>query len=197
MTIEVLHERGLSNRAIARQLGVHEHAVRYRLRRQASGAADGRGGKRFAAQPWCEAIAYWMQTQAERGVNLQALYEWLVAEHGYAGSYKAIQRFVRAKYPRPRLRVRRRVETPPGAQAQADWAEFRGMQVGGVLGTLFAFYLVLSHSRMEAIVWSEATDELAWLAVTGVNHFFRLPTIISAGCQSLGSCDFGGSEIPA
>ena len=34
MTIEVLHERGLSNRAIARQLGVHEHAVRYRLARQ-------------------------------------------------------------------------------------------------------------------------------------------------------------------
>lgn len=29
MPIEVLHERGMSNRAIARQLGVHEHAVRY------------------------------------------------------------------------------------------------------------------------------------------------------------------------
>jgi transposase len=165
MTIEVLHERGLSNRAIARQLGVHEHAVRYRLRRQASGAVDGRRGKPYAAEPWGEAIAHWMGMQAERGVNLQALYEWLVAEHGYAGSYKSIQRFVGAKYPRPKLRVRRRVETPPGAQAQADWAEFRGMRVGGVLGTLFAFYLVLSHSRMEAIVWSEATDELAWLAV--------------------------------
>lgn len=31
MTIEVLHEREMSNRAIARQLGVHENAVRYRL----------------------------------------------------------------------------------------------------------------------------------------------------------------------
>jgi transposase len=165
MTIEVLHERGLSNRAIARQLGVHEHAVRYRLRRQASGALDGRSGKARSAEPWCEAIGLWMQTQAERGVNLQALYAWLVAEHGYAGSYKAIQRFVRAKYPRPKLRVRRRVETPPGAQAQADWAEFPGLRVGGVLGTLFAFHLVLSHSRMEAIVWSQATDELAWLSV--------------------------------
>jgi transposase len=165
MTIEVLHERGLSNRAIARQLGVHEHAVRYRLRRQASGAVDGRSGKARSAQPWCEAIAVWMQTQAERGVNLQALYAWLVAEHGYSGSYKAVQRFVRAKYPRPKLRVRRRVETPPGAQAQADWAEFPGLQVGGVLGTWFAFHLVLSHSRMEAIVWSQGTDELAWLSV--------------------------------
>jgi transposase len=165
MTIQVLHERGMSQRAIGRQLGVDEKAVRYRLRRLASGAADRRSEKPFSATPWSEAIALWMQTQAQRGVNLQALYEWLVAEHGYAGSYKAIQRFVRARYPRPKLRVRRRVETPPGAQAQADWAEFRGLRVGGVLGTLFAFHLVLSHSRMESIVWSEATDELAWLSV--------------------------------
>jgi transposase len=166
MTIEVLHERGLSNRAIARHLCVSEHAVRYRLCRQASGAVDGRSGKARSAQPWAEAIAVWMrEAQSGGGVNLRALYEWLAAEHGYAGSYKAIQRFVRAVYPEPKLRVRRRVETPQGAQAQADWAEFRGMRVGGLIGTLLAFYLVLSHSRMEAIVWSEAIDELAWLAV--------------------------------
>ena len=33
MTIEVLYERGCSNRAIARTLGVDEKAVRYRLSR--------------------------------------------------------------------------------------------------------------------------------------------------------------------
>jgi transposase len=166
MTIEVLHERGMSNRAIARQLGVDEKAVRYRLWRSASGARDGRSEKPFAADPWAEAIGLWMKdAEAHRGVNLQALYEWLVAEHDYRGSYKAIQRFVRAKYPTPKLRVRRRIETPPGAQAQADWAEFRGLEIGGERRDLFAFHLVLSHSRMEAIVWSERQDELAWLAV--------------------------------
>jgi transposase len=182
MTIGVLHERGLSNRAIARQLCVSEHTVRYRLGRQASGAVDGRSGKARSAQPWAEAIAVWMrEAQAGGGVNLQALYEWLAAEHGYAGSYKAIQRFVRAVYPMPKLRVRRRVETPPGAQAQADWAEFRGMRVGGLIGTLFAFYLVLSHSRMEAIVWSEATDELAWLAVEPPHVLRRAPLVGGSG----------------
>jgi transposase len=98
-------------------------------------------------------------------VNLQVLYEWLVAEHGYAGSYKAIQRFVRARYPRPKLRVRRRVETPPGAQAQADWATFPRLVVGGEERELHAFHLVLSHSRYEAVVWSERQDELAWITV--------------------------------
>jgi transposase len=98
-------------------------------------------------------------------MNGFALYEWLVAEHGFAGSYKAVQRFVRAQYPKPRLRVRRRVETPPGAQAQADWAEYPGVEVGGERVDLSAFHLVLSHARYEAVVWSVRQDELAWLAV--------------------------------
>lgn len=166
VTIQVLRERGMSQRAIARQLGVDEKAVRYRLQRVASGAVDGRSEKLFRAEPWAGAIEHWMQaTASERGVNLQVLYEWLVAEHGYAGSYKAIQRFVRVKYPKPQLRVRRRVETPPGAQAQADWAEFPRLVVGGAEVGLHAFHLVLSHARHEAIVWSERADELGWLAV--------------------------------
>src|SRR5512134_25798 len=113
VTIQVLRERGMSQRAIARQLGVDEKAVRYRLRRLAEGGADGRSEKPFRAEPWAEAIAHWMAMRSERGINLQVLYEWLVTEHGYPGSYKAIQRYVRAKYPKPRLRVRRRIETPP------------------------------------------------------------------------------------
>jgi transposase len=165
MTIKVLYERGMSKRGIARQLGVHENAVRYRLERLARGEGDGRADKVSSVEPFAEAIAHWMGSEMQRGVNGLVLFEWLVAEHGYAGSYKAVQRFVRRRYPRPQLRVRRRVETPPGAQAQADWAEFREIELGGERRTLYAFHLVLSHSRYEAIVWSERTDELAWLAV--------------------------------
>jgi transposase len=166
MTIEVLHERGVSNRAIARQLGVHEYTVRNRLARQASGRPDGRANKLFAAAPWAAAIAEWMRVaEAGAGLNGRALYEWLVTEHGYGGSYKAVQRYVRAHYAPPRLRVRRRVETPPGAQAQADWGTFLDVVIGDTAVTLHAFHLVLSHSRMEAIVWAQRQDELAWLSV--------------------------------
>lgn len=165
MTIEVLHERGVSQRAIARQLGVHENAVRYRLGRLASGARDRRAAKVSSVAPFAEAIAHWMGAVEGRGMSGRALFEWLVAEHGFAGSYKAVQRFVRAQYPKPQLRVRRRVETPPGAQGQADWAEYPGVVLGGERVDLSAFHLVLSHSRMEAVVWSLRKDELAWLAV--------------------------------
>jgi transposase len=165
MTIGVLHERGLSNRAIARQLGVHEHAVRYRLARLAGGARDRRADRTRSIEPWAAAIAHWMGVAVEQGVNLVALDAWLRAEHGYAGSYKAVQRFVRAQYPKPRVRVRRRVETPPGAQGQVDWAEFPRMRIAGETVAPHAFHLVLSHSRAEAVVWSERADQLGWLAV--------------------------------
>jgi len=167
MTIQVLHERGLPNRAIARQLGIDERAVRYRLGRLAEGRPDGRSNKPFRAASVAKPIAWWME-QAQScgsGVNLQALYEWLVSEHGFGGSARSVQRYVRAHYPKPRLRARRRVETPPGAQGQVDWAEFPRMRVGGELIALHAFHLVLSHSRMEAVVWSERADQLAWLHV--------------------------------
>jgi len=180
MTIEVLRERGLSQRAVARQLGVHENAVRYRLMRLAARARDRRADKVSSVAAYAEAVAHWMGPAAADGVNGLALYEWLVAEHSYAGSYKAVQRFVRAHYPKPRLRVRRRVETPPGAQAQADWAEYPGVVVGGECVDLSAFHLVLSHARYEAVVWSVCKDELAWLSVHNgaLTRFGGVPAVI-------------------
>jgi transposase len=166
MTIEVLHERGCANREIARQLGIDEKAVRYRLARRASGATDGRSDKPFRAEGLQAVIGHWLARAGERrGLNLQELHEHLVAEHGYRGSYKSVQRYVRAKFPPPKVRTRRRVETPPGAQGQVDWGEFPGVVIGGEPVDLHAFHLVLSHSRMEAIVWSERADQLAWLHV--------------------------------
>ena len=49
MTIGVLADRGMSRRGIARQLGLAESSVRYRLRRRAEGARDGRARQAFAA----------------------------------------------------------------------------------------------------------------------------------------------------
>lgn len=168
VTLRVLKDKGQSNVRIAQTLGVTEAAVRYHVRR--SGQPDGRQHKPHKAEPLAEAIDHWLQRpvadSAEPGMsrpgNLHALHDWLCQEHGYTGSYKSIVRFVRAHYPRPRLRPFRRVETPPGAQAQADWGEFPGIDLGQGPETLYGFVLVLSHSRREALVWCRHMDQLAW-----------------------------------
>jgi transposase len=102
---------------------------------------------------------------------------------------------VRAHFDPPRFRPFRRVETPPGAQTQSDWGEFRRVELGDPAGptTLYAFVMVLSHCRKAAVVWSRSTDQLAWHhvhneayhrlgGVAAVNRIDNLKTGIAQGC---------------
>ncbi len=165
VTIGVLSEKGQSKSSIARTLGVVEGTVRYHLRRAESGATDRRGNKDRKASKVSDVIGFWMEARQgdKRPCNVMELYEHLVDEHGYEGSYKSILRWVRAQYPRPKVRTYRRVETPPGAQSQTDWAEYPSVDIGGGPEPLHAFVMVLSHSRMPAVVWSRRKDQLSWL----------------------------------
>lgn len=163
MTIKTLLARGTSKSDIARLLGVTEGAVRYQVARMASDAVDGRSCQAFKAEAVADAIEHWRTSRGDGAVNLAALHSWLQREHGYAGSLRSVQRFWKRSYPAPAFRARRRVETPPGAQAQVDWAHFPAVVVGGVATDLLAFHMVLSWSRRAAIVWSPAKDMLAWL----------------------------------
>ena len=168
VTLAVLKRKGQANTQIAQALGITEAAVRYHLRRQ--GTPDGRTNKPRKADRLREAIDHWVLVHQPaapgddppRPVNVQALYDWLRQEYRYDGSYKSVVRFVRAHYPRPRLRPYRRVETPPGAQAQVDWGEFAGIDIGDGPQALHAFVLVLSHSRKEVLVWCRRMDQLSW-----------------------------------
>jgi transposase len=181
MTIKSLAQRGHSNRSIARLLGVHENAVRYHRRRQAAGITDGRANQTHRAAAYEPAITHWLEQLDEAGpVNLAALHDWLVAEHGYTGSRRSVQRYFQAHYPRPKIRARRRVETPAGTQAQADWGEYPGILVGGRRVKLSVFALKLSFSRYPAFVWSPRQNQLAWHWVhnEAFRRFQGIPAVV-------------------
>jgi transposase len=205
VTIEVLHQRGQSHCQTARILGVSEAAVRYHRRRARDGAADGRQKPSLIEQlGLTEAVALWWQAQRDllgpqRPPSVQLLHEFLRAEHGYEGSYKSVRKFVRARYGPAPIRPFRRVETPPGAQTQSDWGEFPRIDLGDPEGpaTVYAFVMVLSHSRKEAVVWSRSMDQLAWHrvhneayrrlgGVAAVNRIDNLKTGIVHGCGAWG-----------
>jgi transposase len=175
VTLKVLKEKGQSNIQIAQALGVTEGTVRYHARR--AGRPDGRKGKPRAADDFAQAIDDWLLSQVAqasaadperidlgwpRPANVHALHDWLRQEHAYTGSYKSVLRFVRARYGQPQLRPYRRVETPPGAQAQVDWGEFANLDIGEGPQKLYAFVMVLSHSRKEALVWCRGMGQLHW-----------------------------------
>lgn len=171
MTIQCLAGKGQSQREIARLLGVTEGAVRYHRRRQMEGAVDGRSSQPLMAEGWSGAIAVYLEGEDAQGVNLAALHDWLVGEHEYPGSLRSVQRYVQRRYPKPRERARRRVETPPGAQAQVDWAEWSRVVIAGRAVYGYQFHLRLSHSRFGARVWSPRKDQVAWHHVH--NEAFR------------------------
>ena len=129
MTIKTLARKGASNREVARLLGVTEGAVRYQLRQMRADASDGRSSRSGLAADYSEAIGFWRDAVGDAPINLASLHEWLVREHNYPGSLRSVQRYWKKTYPRrPRIRARRRVETPPGAQSQAT----RRLDFGGV-----------------------------------------------------------------
>lgn len=171
VTIRKLAELGQSNRDIARTLGVTEGAIRHHLKRQATGAVDGRCRQKQLAEAWADPIADYLESLSEGPVNLAALHDWLVEEHGYSGSLRSVERYYAKHFPRPRQRARRRVETPPGAQAQVDWAEWPDLQVAGCHVWGYQFHMRLSYSRFGVRVWSPRCDQLSWHSVH--NEAFR------------------------
>ena len=201
VTIEVLAEKEQNHCEIARTVGVTEGTVRYHLKRAAEGRRNGRKDRPYRAEEVAEAIAQWVRAHeaahAKRPVNVQELWEHLVRVHGYPGSYRSVLRYMRAHYPKPRLRTYRRVETPPGAQTQTDWAEYPRVDVGEGPEPLHAFVMVLSHSRKPAVVWSRGEDELSWLAchngafrrlegIAAVNRIDNVKTAIVRGAGAWG-----------
>lgn len=199
VALRVLAQKGESNTQIGRRLGVTEGTVRYLLRRAEQGAMDGRKDKPHKEDGVAGMIEAWHKTHEDepRPVNIMELWEHLVGEYGYKGSYKSVLRFYRAKYPRPKRRSFRRVETPPGAQTQTDWGEYPRVDVGDGPEPLSAFVMSLSHSRMPAVIWRRGKEQLSWLAshneafkrlegVAAVNRIDNVKTAISQGAGAWG-----------
>jgi transposase len=166
--MDVMQRRGWSKRALAREMGVDESTVRYRLKRRREGAVDGRKRQEEVCAAFEPAIRAWLDRQGERGsgrpCSVKSLYLELVSERGYRGSYKAVLRYVRRRTPPPPVRPIRRVEVAPGSQAQVDWVEQEAwVEEYGGLVALAAFVMVLSFSRMWAVVWSVKKDLASWI----------------------------------
>ena len=166
-----LIERGWSQHRIARELELDRKTVRRHVRlNQAAkspipttGSAEpnspiSTAGSALGRKSHCEAVAVQIQEALEVGLSAQRIYQDLVAEQQFAGSYESVKRFVRrlgAVTPLPF----RRMECEPAQQVQVDFGKGAWVLVDGKRTRPHLFRIVLSHSRKaySEVVWRQAT----------------------------------------
>lgn len=175
MAAAIMQDHGQSIRSISDTLGVDESTLRYRLKRFRENVQDGRKNQPESCSAFNEVIMGWVEEHVilcSRPRPIKELYESLVCEHGYKGSYRAVLRYVRRRLPRPRIRPHRRFESRPGTQTQTDWFKKRVWidELGGEV-MLNAFVIVLSFSRAWAVIWTRSQDMLNW--IDSHNRAFR------------------------
>jgi transposase len=176
-TAQQMVDRGVAVRQVARQLGVTESALRYRLKRPLD-APDGRRERRSALEGWEEVVVGILERFGDGRVvaasparsSARLVFDVLVREYGFAGSYQAVRRHLRRRFGPEPVQAVRRVELPPGVQAQHDWFEWRGW-IGGEGVSLYGLIGTLSHSRATYVWVSRTMTQLAWQ--TGHLELFR------------------------
>lgn len=169
MVAKGMNDQGVSVRQLARQMGVTEGALRYRLKRQDEPeCVDGRTRQPTALDGYEEVVEALQERLGDgrlrgegRPCQARELYELLVREHGYRGSYQAVVRHLRRKHGRAKVRALRRVETPPGVQAQHDWFEVQ-VPIGAKKQRRQMLVGTLSHSRARFCWASPDQGQLAW-----------------------------------
>jgi transposase len=145
MNIRFLHRQGHSVRAIARLTGHSRNTVRKLLRVTRAPAAAPRV-RPSLLDPY---KPYLIERWRAHGLSAVRLHPEIQAT-GFTGSLKIVRRFLQKFRDEQRVdaKLTVRFETPPGEQAQCDWAEVgRYPQPDGTLIRVYAFVMILCYSR--------------------------------------------------
>jgi transposase len=202
-SILTLHKAGWSNRAIARELGLNRETVGKYLRSEttltpapsvgsdppkpAIATAGSVAGRKSCCELWEQQIS----KALEQGLTAQRIYQDLVTEYQFIGSYQSVKRFVRrlgATTPLPW----RRMECEPGVEVQVDFGKGAWIEVEGKRKRPHVFRVVLSHSRKgySEAVWRQTTEnfirclENAFRYFGGVTHTTVIDNLRAAVTQA-------------
>lgn len=164
-----LLERGWSQRRIARELGIHRETVaRYdRIRKiPASKPANPAPGSDSTDSPkpanatlgsvrpdrslgppsYCRPFADIIKNKIEQNLSGQRIWQDLVSDHGFEGSYSSVKRYLRRLGCQTLLPFRR-MECDPGFEVQVDFGTGAWIIADGHKRRAHVLRVILSHSR--------------------------------------------------
>jgi transposase len=199
-TIHSLRSAGLSFREISRRLGIHRETVARYARMGSESVSKpskvlispagseervdgfevltgsaGSNGSRNAAAPWLA----WILDQRARGLTAKRIHQDLLVEFSGAAkvSYESVRRLLKKHGGSPSVPFRR-MEVPPGYEAQVDFG--MGAPVVGSDGKrrrTHVLRVVLSHSRKgySEAVFTQSTDDFIGCLENAFEHFGGVP----------------------
>jgi transposase len=154
-----MHKAGISISAIARELGISRNTVKATLRRD--GPPEYRR-RRMPSKldPYKDYLLERLREFPE--ISVEQLFK-EIRSRGYAGQISIVKDFTRP-HRVPRRGPVVRFETPPGEQAQCDYAELGIHEVRGVAVKVYAFVMLLSFSRHLYVEFSTSCASEAFLS---------------------------------
>jgi len=195
-SIITLYAQGWSRRRIARTLGINRETVARHLGLVSKPAISTPGldpegtakpaistpaiashaGRPSQCEPFRNSIIAWL----DKDLSGQRIYQDLVGEHGFRGSYQSVKRYVR-RLSKTHPERFERLECAPGEEIQVDFG--RGAMVQTVEGQRHAtwvFRVVLSHSRKgySEAVRQQTTDSFIRCLENAFRYFGGVPQTV-------------------
>jgi transposase len=118
-------------------------------------------------------------TKLKAGQSAQSIYQDLVTESQYSGSYDSVKRYIKTlKNSAPKLYAR--IETPAGEQSQVDFGEGAPTLKNGRYCKPNLFVMTLSYSRKsyQEVVWSQDVETFLKCHEHAFQYFGGVPNTI-------------------
>ena len=176
MDILAISRKGLTQRAIVRQLGISRTTVKKYLENpELALAPQAKRNRKSQLDPFSDNIEAWLNE--DPFYSAAWIYDRLQSM-GFCGSYEIVKRKVSKLKNQRQALAYMRFETEPGYQAQVDFGEFQIAHADGHIQKLYLFAMILGYSRRIYAQLIERCD---------------LPTFLD--CHIKAFCHFGG--VPA
>jgi transposase len=145
LDILMLHRKGLSQRKIARRLGISRNTVKKYLENpELPGNQRGIRKRKSLLDPYKDNIKAWLEEDMD--YTAAWIYDRLSAM-GFPGSYEIVKRKVSGIKAERQKIAYMRFETEPGYQGQVDFGEFQVERADGSVKKLYLFSMILGYSR--------------------------------------------------
>lgn len=140
----LLQRKGLSQRQIAKKLGISRNTVKKYIENQGYPEEQKYQQRKSLLDSFNGDIAFWLNEDLEYTATW--IYDRLY-NMGFTGSYETVKRKVQKIKAEKQRIAYMRFETEPGFQAQVDFGTFQVENADGNIWTLYLFSMILGYSR--------------------------------------------------